>query len=270
MSQAGGRGPAAEAVGHPGEGAVEQRGGVGPGLGALALLVALALSAGCSPGSVEAEGPGDVADVGVSTDTGSGTADADAGAADDGATGAGDGEAADGGGDSDTAGPVDVAAALTEFEPPPETSGLGAAQPPQCPGADSAPMLAAFPGATPFQATSIVVDPPDGADDEVHLQCRMSYEVALVEGDDCTVMEVRDVFFRPEAQNPGGNDGTLAATSVLTYFLGGARRDGVALDYTLSAGCEKTSDLSDLETEFRSVWVTHRDRFLDGPAYQRP
>ncbi|MGA8046736.1 MAG: hypothetical protein WCA30_10790 [Dermatophilaceae bacterium] len=265
MSQAGEGGPNAERAVRPGEGPVQRSDRAGRLLGATACLVALALTVGCSADSGGQDGSAAGGEA-VSADAGAETADANAGSADDGA----DGEAKVGdGGDSEAAEPVDVAAALTEFEAPPETSGLGAAQPAQCPGADTGPILVAFPEATPFQASS-VVDPPDGADDEVHVQCRMSYEVELVEGDACTVMEVRDVFFRPDAQNPAGNDGTLAATSVLTYFIGGARRDGVALDYTLSAGCDESSDLSDLETQFRSVWVANRDRFLDGPAYQRP
>ncbi|KAB7745648.1 hypothetical protein GA707_07025 [Nostocoides sp. F2B08] len=228
-------------------------------LAATTLALVLALTAGCSSGPSGDDGADPAAGAATSAAAGS---DSDA---DDGADGA-DGSGADG----SAAEPVDVAAALTEFEAPPETSGLGAAQPQECPGADIAPMLDAFPDATPFQATSVVVDPPDGVEDEVHLQCRMSYEVELVEGDGCTVMEVRDVFFRPEAQNPAGNDGSLTATSVMTYFIGGARRDGVALDYTLSAGCDEATDLSDLEPQFRDVWTAHRDRFLDGPAYQRP
>lgn len=231
-------------------------------LGGATLALVLTLTAGCSAGSDGDDG----SDTASAAETAAVVeSDGDAGEGADGA----DGPGSDGG-DGSAAEPVDVSAALTEFEAPPETSGLGAAQPGECPGADAAPMLAAFPGATPFQATSVVVDPPDGAEDEVHVQCRMSYEVELVEGDGCTVMEVRDVYFRSETQNPAGNDGTLTATSVMTYFIGGARRDGVALDYTLSAGCDEASDLSDLETQFRSVWVAHRDRFLDGPAYERP
>ena len=229
-------------------------------LGGATLALVLTLTAGCSSGS-----DGDsVSDAAGAAETPAGVG-SDASAGTDGTDAAGSGD-----GDGSAAEPVDVAAALTEFEAPPETSGLGPAQPTECPGADTAPMLAAFPDATPFQATSVVVDPPDGAEDEVHLQCRMSYEAELVDGDGCTVMEVRDVYFRPETQNPAGNDGTLTATSVMTYFIGGARRDGVALDYTLSAGCDEATDLSDLETQFRSVWVAHRDRFLDGPAYERP
>ena len=229
-------------------------------LGGATLALVLTLTAGCSSGS-----DGDsVSDAAGAAETPAGVG-SDASAGTDGTDAAGSGD-----GDGSAAEPVDVAAALTEFEAPPETSGLGPAQPTECPGADTSPMLDAFPEATPFQATSVVVDAPDSAEDEVHVQCRMSYEVELVEGDGCTVMEVRDVYFRPETQNPRGNDGTLTATSVLTYFTGGARRDGVALDYTLSAGCDEASDLSDLETQFRSVWVAHRDRFLDGPAYERP
>lgn len=232
-------------------------------LGGATLALVLTLTAGCSSGSGGDDGSDTASAAETSAVVGSDGADGD-----DGDDGSGGGTGA--GGDVDLSEPVDVDEALTDFEAPPEDTGLPGPQPQECPGADSAPMLAAFPDARPFQATSLVVDAPDAEDDEVHLQCRMTYEFELAEGDECTVMEVRDVFFRADAQNPNGNDGTLATTSVMTYFTGGARKDGVVLDYTLSAGCDETSDLSELETEFRSVWVAHRDRFLEAPTYERP
>jgi hypothetical protein len=224
--------------------------------GATALVLALALTAACSSGRDAGSGP-DGGDAGASADA------------------AGAGGAGDAGGDGadvqvDLSEPVDVEAALVEFEAPPEETGLPGPAPEHCPGADVGPMLAAFPDARPFQATSLVVDAPDAEDDEVHVQCRMSYEFALADGDECTVMEVRDVFFRADAQSPNANDGTLTVTSVMTYFAGGARKDGVVLDYTLSAGCDEAQDLSDLESDFRTVWHGHRDRFLEAPTYERP
>jgi hypothetical protein len=232
--------------------------------GVVTLVLALALTAGCGSGSVNDGG----SDAGAASTSATASSDASAGA-DSGGSGGGGSDGGSGGGDP--AEPVDVEAALAGFEAPPEDSGVPGPKPEECPGADAAPMLAAFPDARPFQATSLVQNPPDAADDEVHLQCRMSYEVELFDGDECSIMEVRDVVFGPEAPGaPGGNDGTVTTTTVMTYFTGGARKDGVVLDYTLSAGCAEASDLSELEVQFRSVWVAHRDRFLASPAYEQP
>lgn len=222
--------------------------------GVVTLVLALVLTAACGSGSASDDGS-DAAAPGTSAATSADVSDG----------------GSDGAGGADLAEPVDVEAALAEFEAPPEDSGVPGPEPEQCPGADAAPMLAAFPDARPFQATSLVQNPPDAAEDEVHVQCRMSYEVELFDGDECSIMEVRDVVFGPERQGaPGGNDGTVTTTTVMTYFTGGARRDGVVLDYTLSAGCAEASDLSELEAQFRSVWVAHRDRFLASPTYEQP
>lgn len=166
--------------------------------------------------------------------------------------------------------PVDVAAALSRFQPPEPSSGLPAADPAHCPGADPEPLLTVFPEAAAFQAASMIPEPPDAREGEVIVQCRMSYEVLLLE-DECTLMEVRDIAFDETVEGTQDTvDGALATTSRMTYFTGRAQRPGITLDYTLSAGCDETVDLSDLEDEFRSIWIQHRDRFVKTPPYQRP
>lgn len=165
---------------------------------------------------------------------------------------------------------VDVEAALSRFQAPGQSSGLPPADPVHCPGADPDHLLSVFPAATEFQAASMIPEPPDAAQDEVFTQCRMSYEVVLLD-DECTVMEVRDVTFDPSvAGTRDTQEGSLTTTSVLTYFSGMAQKPGIVLDYRLSAGCEETSDLSDLEDEFRAIWVRHRDQFIETPPYERP
>lgn len=102
------------------------------------------------------------------------------------------------------------------------------------------------------------------------MQCRMSYEAVLLE-DDCTLMEVRDIAFDPSLEGTqASHAGALTTTSVMTYFTGRAQRPGIALEYTLSVGCDETRDLSDLEAEFRSIWIQHRDRFIESAPYERP
>lgn len=102
------------------------------------------------------------------------------------------------------------------------------------------------------------------------MQCRMSYEAVLLE-DECTLMEVRDIAFDPSLEGTqASHAGALTTTSVMTYFTGRAQRPGIALEYTLSVGCDETRDLSDLEAEFRSIWIQHRDRFIESPPYERP
>lgn len=166
--------------------------------------------------------------------------------------------------------PVDVAAALSRFQPPGPSSGLPPADPAHCPGADPEPLLDVIPDATAFQAASTIPDRRDAADDEVLVQCRMSYEAVLLE-DDCTLMEVRDIAFDPSLEGTqASHAGALTTTSVMTYFTGRAQRPGIALEYTLSVGCDETRDLSDLEAEFRSIWIQHRDRFIESPPYERP
>lgn len=166
--------------------------------------------------------------------------------------------------------PVDVEAALSRFEPPGQSSGLPPADPAHCAGADPDHVLSIFPAATEFQAASMIPEPPDAAEDEVFTQCRMSFEVLLLD-DECTVMEVRDVTFDSAVVDThDAHEGSLTTTSVLTYFSGRAQKPGIVLDYRLSAGCEETSDLSDLEDEFRGIWVRHRDQFIETPPYGRP
>lgn len=194
--------------------------------------------------------------------------DSDSGATD--AATAAEGADGEGGTSAPTEPPVDVAAGLSRFQPPGSSSGLPAADPGHCPGADPGPLLEIFPDATEFQAASAVPDRADLADDEVLVQCRMSYEAVLLE-DECTLMEVRDVTFDSRLEGTQDNDdGALATTSVMTYFTGRAQEPGIALEYTLSVGCDETRDLSDLEAEFRSIWIQHRDRFISTPLYERP
>lgn len=166
--------------------------------------------------------------------------------------------------------PMDVAATLSRFQPPGQSSGLPPADPAHCPGADPDHLLSVFPAATEFQAASMIPEPPDAAQDEVFTQCRLSYEVVLLD-DECTVMEVRDVTFNPALTGTRKtHEGGLTTTSKVTYFSGMAQKDGVALNYTLSAGCDEIADLSDFEDEFRSIWMGHRDQFIETPLYERP
>ena len=166
--------------------------------------------------------------------------------------------------------PVDVVAGLGDFQAPPEDSGFEAAKPEQCPGATSEFFLSVFPEATPHLATSLLPEHQDAQDDEVFLQCRLSFEAELL-GHDCTVLELRDVSFVPSAQGSiSSHQGALTTTSTRTYYTGTAQQDGVVLEYTLEAGCDGRSDLSELENEFRAVWLANRDSFVATPAYQRP
>jgi len=165
---------------------------------------------------------------------------------------------------------VDVVAGLSQFQAPPADSGFGAARPAHCPGATSEHFLSVFPDATPHQATSVVPEPQGAADDETFLQCRVSFEIELLDAE-CTIAELRDVSFIPSAlATIGSHDGTLTTTSTRTYFIGTAQKEGVVLDYTLEAGCDGRSDLADLETEFRTIWQSHRDQFLATPTYTAP
>lgn len=171
---------------------------------------------------------------------------------------------------SSPAEPADVAAGLSRFQAPGKASGLPPADPAHCPGAVPGHLLSVFPEATEHQAASAVPEPPDAAEDELFTQCRMSYEVDLLD-DECTVMEVRDVAFNPAVEDTiDSHDGALTAMSTVTYFIGVAQKPGIVLDYKLSAACETTSDLSDLEDEFRSIWLQHRDQFLEAPPYEHP
>lgn len=166
--------------------------------------------------------------------------------------------------------PVDVAASLSRFAPPGEASKLPPADPAHCPGADPQHVLNVFPEATEYQAASFDEQPPHAADGEMYVQCRLSYEVTLLD-DECTLMEVRDVAFSPEATSTvDTHDGTLVTGSRSTYFTGMAQKPGVTLDYSLTVGCDETTDLSDLETQFRAVWIGHRDQFITTPTYERP
>lgn len=185
------------------------------------------------------------------------------------------GAASSGGSSSEpgaNAGPstADPTQALGEFRAPDGASGVGAAQAAECPGVDPAHLIAVFPDARPYEAASREVEDPDAAEGESTLECRLSYEIQLDE-DECTFMEVREMTFTPSALNVvSGHAGSLSTTSRTTYFTGAAQRDGVAFQYTLQAGCDEMTDLSDYEAEFRAVWEGNRDSFVEAPVFERP
>lgn len=225
-------------------------GGRGRRTWAAATALSLALVTACTSGSGEGDDP--AAGTGGSTGTETSTTAGDVGS------------------ELPTADPVDVAAGLADFEAPPESSGVAAADPAHCPGANPEHVLSVFPEATPFQSASATPQHQGAGEDELALQCRLSYEVELLD-DECTLMEVRDVTFTTAAEGSlGSHNGALSTTSTRTYFTGMAQQTGVVLDYTLEAGCDATSDLSDLESEFRAIWLQTRDQFVATPVYERP
>lgn len=167
--------------------------------------------------------------------------------------------------------PVDAAGSLTQFQAPEESTGVPPARAEHCPGANPAHFLAVFPDARPFQAASGQDEFVEGDEDELTLDCQMSYDVDLVEGDLCSVVELRQVVLTATARGfVDTQDGALATTARQTLFNGGAQKPGVTLVYRLTAGCDRETDLSEYEDEFRAVWVANRDEFIATPLYERP